>query len=244
MKVFILEDELASREILKVFLKELFEDIQIVGTAGTVADAVPKIRKDQPDLVFLDIELPMQDGFELLNYFDPVPFKIIFTTAFEEFAIRAFRISAVDYLLKPINPEELEEAVKKAKESIQDQQSHQIKLLRDNYFGKDPKLSLATMEGYLFLKIKDIIRCKAEGRYTTFHLIDGSKHITSRNIGEFESILRDFNFLRVHRSQIINLNKIKKYLKGRPPEVVMEDGTQVMVSNSQREVLLDFLGLL
>ncbi|MEL6865111.1 MAG: LytTR family DNA-binding domain-containing protein [Bacteroidota bacterium] len=244
MRVMIIEDELASREILKALLDEFFQDIQIVATAGTVAEAVPKIRQHHPDLVFLDIELPMENGFSLMNHFDPIPFKVIFTTAYEEYAIRAFRISAIDYLLKPIDLEELQQAVEKAKGSSTSQPGKNLQHLRDNYFGKDPKLSLATNEGYLFIKIEDIIRCEADGRYTRFYLQNGTKHLTAKNIGEFESILYEFSFLRVHRSQIINLNKIKRYIKGRPPEVVMEDDTHVVVSNAQREPLLTHLGLM
>ena len=244
MRIMIVEDELASREILKALLEEFITGIKIVATAATVAEAVPLIRKHQPELVFLDIELPVEDGFALLDYFTTIPFKVIFTTAYEEYALRAFRISAVDYLLKPIELEELKEAVEKARQILAPQQAKQLHLLRDNYFGHDPKLSLATTEGYLFIKIEDIIRCQADGRYTVFYLNDGTKHITAKNIGEFESTLHTFNFMRVHRSQIINLNKIKRFIKGKTAEVVMEDQTKVQVSNTHRDALLQFLGLL
>ncbi|MEM9820527.1 MAG: LytTR family DNA-binding domain-containing protein [Bacteroidota bacterium] len=244
MRTIIVEDELASREILKALLEEFVKDIQIVAMAATVAEAVPLIRQHEPELLFLDIELPREDGFALLEYFPEVPFKIIFTTAYEEYAIRAFRISAVDYLLKPIELEELREAVDKARLAIVPHQSKKLNLFQENYFGHSPKLSLATTEGYLFIKIEDIVRCKADGRYTIFYLSDGSKYMTAKNIGEFESMLHEFNFMRVHRSQIINLNKITKFIRGKPAEVVMDDHTKVQVSTSHREALMEFLGLL
>ncbi|MEM8908885.1 MAG: LytTR family DNA-binding domain-containing protein [Bacteroidota bacterium] len=244
MTVMIVEDELASQEILKALLHEFFPAIQVLAVASTVAAAVPLVRKHRPDLIFLDIELPMEDGFALLTYFPNAPFKVVFTTAYEEYAIRAFRISAVDYLLKPIELDELREAITKAQQAAHPKPAQQFRLLRDNYLGQSPKLSLATNEGYLFIKINEIIRCQADGRYTVFHLQDGSKYLTAKNIGEFEETLHPFQFMRVHRSQIINLNKITKFLKGKPAEVVMEDHTKVQVSNSHREALLSFLGLL
>ncbi len=242
MKVIIVEDELISREILQTLLERFFKNVQILATARTTKEAVPLIRKHQPDVIFLDVELPHEDGFELLKHFNPVPFKIIFTTAFEEYALQAFRLSAVDYLLKPIELGELREAIEKAKVAISPEQYKQLQLLRNNYFGRDPKLSLATNDGFIFIKIENIVRCKADGRYTVFYMDDGTEYVVVRNLGEFEGLLRDFDFLRIHRSQIINLNKITKFVRGKPAAVVMEDQTTVMVSHSQRDNLLNFLG--
>ncbi len=244
MRAIIVEDELASREMLKGLLEDFFKDIQLLATARTTKEAVPLIRRHQPDIVFLDIELPNEDGFELLQHFNPIPFKIIFTTAFEEYAIRAFRISAIDYLLKPIEVGELREAIEKAAAAIKAPQPKHLEQLRNNYFGRDPKLSLATNDGFIFIKIEKIVRCKADGRYSIFYMDDGSKHVAVRTLGEFDHLLRDFDFLRVHRSQIINLNKIMKFIRGKPAEVMMEDKTKVAVSNAQREYLMEFLGLM
>lgn len=244
MKTLIVEDELSSREILKDLLATFCPELSVEGEATTVAEALPLIKKIEPDIVFLDIELPQENGFALFKYFNPLPFKVILITAYDEYAIRALRLSATDYLLKPINVQELQSAIKKVQASTHTQaQSEQLKVLVNNFRGLENRLGIATFSGYEFINVSDIIRCEANGKYTTFFLKNNQKILTSKNIGEYESILDPFHFFRVHRSHLVNINQIKQYVRGKSPSLILEDGSSIIVSPNKKDKLLALLKL-
>ncbi|MCB0644070.1 MAG: response regulator transcription factor [Phaeodactylibacter sp.] len=243
MKAFIIEDEYASREILKEFIKTYCPQLEIVGEAARIQEALPGIQAQRPELLFLDIELPEENGFALFQYIDPSDYAIIFTTAYDEYAVRAFRLSAVDYLLKPIDVEELKKAVAKAQNFVQPERQGQHQALLANYRGNDPKLGLVTKNGFVFIRILEILKLDADGKYTTFYLSNGERYMTSKNLGEYELLLEPYRFFRIHRSSMINLNKVQQYIKSKSPVVILEDGSSANVSQSRRDLLLEALGI-
>jgi two-component system LytT family response regulator len=243
IKAIIVEDEMASRAILKELIQEYCPDVEIIGEATAVQEAVNLISTDPPDLVFLDVDLPGESGFALVEHLPSIDFGIIFTTAYDEYALRAFRLSAIDYLLKPIDVDELMAAVEKAKKMLRVNRTEHLEWLRNNYRREDPRISIPTTNGYVFVKIDEILRCEAEGKYTSFFLANGKKLVTSRNIGEYESYLSEFQFFRIHRSTIVNLSHVRRYIRGKMPLLVLEDGTELPVAKSRKDELLDQLGL-
>jgi two-component system LytT family response regulator len=243
IKAIIVEDEMASRAILKELIQEYCPEIEITGEATRVQEAVRLITNDPPDLVFLDVDLPGESGLALVEHLPTIDFGIIFTTAYDEYALRAFRLSAIDYLLKPIDVDELIAAVEKAKKILQVDRKEHLEWLRNNYKREDPRISIPTTNGFVFVKMNEIMRCEAEGKYTFFFLTNGKKLVTSRNIGEYESYLSEFQFFRIHRSTIVNLSHVRRYIRGKRPILVLDDGTELPVAKSRKDELLDQLGL-
>ena len=243
MRAFIIEDEYERREKLKKMIGEYCKEVEIVGEASRIQEALPEIKSTKPELLFLDIDLPGEDGFSLFNYISPSEYAIIFTAAYDEYAVRAFRLSAVDYLLKPIKVEELKSAVEKAKNYLRPEILNQHQTLVGNYRGNDPKIGLATKDGFIFIRIKEILKLEADGKYTTFFLANGERHVTSKNLGEYEQLLEAYQFLRIHRSCIINLSKVRQYIKSKSPIIILEDGSSANVSQTKREALLEALGI-
>lgn len=240
MRSIIIEDEQPSRDFLKELLDKFCEDIEVVEGVENIKDAVKAIQKHQPDLVFLDIELPGQDGFALFDYFDTIDFGVIFTTAYNEYAIKAIRASAIDYLVKPIDLDELQVAIERARMIQRRKTSERVDLLLSNisHNRKGPmKLALPLLNGFVFVKLDELLYCKAEGRYTNFHLIDGSKKLVSKPMKEYEDILLESGFLKIHRSHIINAQRIHQYTKGKHPIIKMEDGSELVVALSRKEEL-------
>jgi two-component system, LytTR family, response regulator len=213
----IIDDEKPSRDVLINYLEEYCPDVEITGTAGSVKTAFRVIKKQQPDLVFLDIELGDGKGFDLLNLFDKLDFSIIFVTAYSEHAVRAFRFSAVDYLLKPVKIDELKEAVEKVRKySGTSMKSDNLAAFFNNFNNNNkqiPTLVIPHIKGYEVLKISDIILCKADGYCTNFQLTGNRKIVSSKNLKQYEELLADHNFMRVHHSFIINLNYVTSYTK-------------------------------
>jgi two-component system LytT family response regulator len=248
LKAVIVEDEKHSRETLKNLLEEFCIGIEVVGTAGSVTEAVATISTLKPDVVFLDIELQTGTGFDVLNQLSNINFEIIFTTAFEQYAIKAVKFSSLDYLLKPIDLEELQKAIEKAKKS-KDQVVYkkQLETLMLNLKQQQPKLNkicLSTADGFEFINVNNILYCKAEGSYTAFILNDNSKLLVSKHLKEYETLLLEQDFMRVHNSFLINLKEVKKFIKSDGGYIVMNNNDTVSISRSKKEDFIQVMSSL
>ena len=238
----IIDDEPGNIRVLKKLLQEFCPETIVSGEASDAEQGERIILKLQPDLVFLDIEMPYGNAFELLDRLMPVKFGVIFVTAFNDYTLKAFKYSALDYLLKPVNIEELREAVKKASERQRLRDTNQqLNNLLANLREPQPssfKLALPSMEGLIFVPMDTITRCEASGGYTLFYLKNGEKILSAKNIKEYEEILPASTFLRVHNSHIINLMYIRKYHKGRGGCIEMEDQTIIEVASRRKNEFL------
>lgn len=245
LKAVIVDDEIRSREFLKNLVEEFCSDIKVTGTAGSVSEAVSVIESRQPDLVFLDIELQTGTGFDILQTFKEPRFHVVFTTAYDHYAIKAIKFSAVDYLLKPIDVEELQEAVDKARKKVENNTSTQtIRMLLENLrkpANTDYSITLATSEGLEFVPLQNITRLEASGPYTHFFLKDGKKIIVSKNLKEYENLLSEYNFFRVHNSHIINMKEVKRMIKTDGGYAVMHDDSMIAISPKKKD---DFMLLI
>lgn len=239
MKALIVEDEANARDLLK-HLCEKYCDLEVAGTAGSVDEAELFILDHKPELVFLDISLPVHNGFELVQRMSPVDFQIIFVTAYDEYALQAIKASAVDYLLKPVSISDLKKAVEKAKNQASRQQKldNMEQLIMQLQAGAPvKKISIPDGKGMIYLEITKIIRCKANGRYTEIYLESGDKHLVTRNLGEFEQLLTPHGFIRVHHSHLINPAHLMAFEKADGGFVKMKDGSEVEVSRRKRDDL-------
>ena len=241
----IVDDETGPRESLEQLIKKHCKSINVVFMADGVESAYQSITELQPDLVFMDIEMQTGNAFDLLEKFDSINFDIIFTTAFNHYAINAIRFSALDYLLKPIDPEDLRLAVGRFEKKKQDEallnSKFQNLLSNIQSEGRNKKIGIPDGDSLIFIDINDLIRCHSDGSYTSFHLTSGKKLLASKPIGEYEDLLQDEGFFRIHRSYLVNLNHIKKYVKGEGGYVVMSDGSEVEVSRRKKN---DFISVL
>jgi two-component system LytT family response regulator len=242
MKALIVDDEILVAKNLELLLKRYCSDVSIEGIVHSIKDAERMIREERPDVVFLDVEMPNGNGFDLLKKFDQINFGVIFVTAFDHYAIKAIKYSAIDYLLKPIDINELVAAVQKAESQMKSKSVNQgLNLLLQNLSqptSRMQKLSLPTMDGMIFVNIDEILYCKSDGNYTSFYLANGQTPMVTRQIGTYEDILPEPLFCRIHRQYIVNVNKVSKYIKGRGGFVVMSDGKVIDVSVRKKE---DFL---
>lgn len=242
IKAIIVDDELGARESLSKMLEKNCSNVQIVAKADSMLSAYEAIINLHPDLVFLDIEMPNGNAFDLLEKIKEIDFDIIFTTAYDHYAIKAIKFSAIDYILKPIDPEELLQAVKRYEEKSgqKNMLDKKFKTLLNNLKpeNKLKKVGIPDGDGLIFINLADIIRCDSDGNYTFFILTSGKKIVASRTLGEYEQLFADDNFFRIHRSHLINLQHVKKYLKGEGGYVIMSDNSQVEVSRRNKN---DFL---
>jgi two-component system, LytTR family, response regulator len=238
LRVVIVEDEIHSREALKSLLQEFCNDIDVVGLAGDVNAAVSIIHKTTPDLVFLDVELQTGTGFDVLDQVGDIPFDVVFTTAFEQYAVKAIKLSSLDYLLKPIDIEELQRAVEKASLKKDDEtRKRKLEILMSNLEPSTgvKRICLATGDSMEFINIADIMYCEASGAYTKFHLNGGTSILVSKNLKEYETILTDHNFMRVHNSFLINLAEVKKFIKSEGGYILMKNDSQISISQKKRD---------
>ena len=245
IKALIIDDELSARESLIKVLNLYCENITVVAVGSSVEDAIDLIYRFSPDIVFLDIEMPNGNGFTLFEKIKQPSFETIFTTAYEEFAIKAFRISALDYLTKPIDFRQLQEAIgkyrQKQKIGIREQR---FELLIENMTNRPSefnKIVLPDYEGYSMINISDIIYCQADGSYTHIYLLNGKKLTTSKLLKSIEELLPNETFFRIHKSYLVNLNLIKRYIKIDGNQVVLENNIKLDVSDRNRKEFLDKL---
>jgi len=245
MKCIIVDDEARSRRLLQALCDEYCEGLEIIGLANSVSEAKKLIAEEEPDLVFLDIRMPVESGFELLKFYDnDFSFEVIFTTAYDEYAVEAFQFAAIDYLLKPIEIDKLIKAVEYVKElRNHSPQPEKFEFLQELLaVQKIEKIALATTDGFTFVHHKDIIRCEAESNYTTVTLMDGNTHLITKTLGHFEKLLFEKKFFRIHKSHLVNLHAVRKFIKSKKGGLVETvDGIQVEVSSRKREELLERL---
>ncbi len=243
INALIIDDEQDSRETLRSYVGRYCPQVSLVGECNNIIEARAAILKHKPQLIFLDIEMPHGTAFDLLEQFgENIDFEIIFITAFSQYAVQAFNLSAAHYLLKPVDIEELEKAVMHVAQLLsQKEQLVRAKILLENMAAQNTqsrKLVLPLMEGFDVVKMVDILYCEAEDNFTCFYFTDGRKSLICRHLKYYEPLLEPFGFCRIHRSHIVNLEYVKRYIKGKGGSVIMENGQEIMVSNQKKDELL------
>ncbi|MGI9543730.1 MAG: LytR/AlgR family response regulator transcription factor [Cyclobacteriaceae bacterium] len=241
LSAVIVDDEKHCLETLSWQLQRFCPEVNLLATCSGAQEALEILQKQSVDLVFLDIEMPHMNGFEMLQQLSSIKFDVIFTTAYDMFAVKAFQFSAVDYLLKPIDKDQLQQAVQKVLLKGQAISAEQLNVLFQSLYQQAPnmqKIALPTMEGLEFIQSNQIVHCQSESNYTHIFLQNGSKLLISKTLKETEEMLTGHNFMRVHHSHLINLNHIKKYVKGDGGYVIMSNDDSINVSRSRKEDLL------
>jgi two-component system LytT family response regulator len=248
MQVIIIEDEPRGRETLKNLLTEYCDNIEIAGMAGSVKEGIHVIRNARPDLVFLDIELHSGTGFEILESVDRFDFEVVFTTAFENYAIRAIKFSAIDYLLKPIDISELRDAVEKVRQrrEVSSRNNKLWNLVQNFHRQADEQkiITLSTLDGFEFIEVSNILKLEASGAYTMFFIKPDRKLLVSKNLKEYEMLLSQNNFYRVHHSCLINLNEVEKYVKSDGGYIVLKGGSTASISQRRKERFIKLMNLM
>jgi two-component system LytT family response regulator len=246
IKTIIVDDERKSRVTLENLLNANCPGVAISDGCDSIETALVSIEKHSPDLVFLDIEMPFNNGFTLFERIKHPKFDVIFTTAYDQYAIRAIKFSALDYLLKPVDVDELKNAIAKVKQKKESNQNQSLnfELLLSNLKSKSAKIAVPTFDGLQMINAEEIIKCTAHESYTELTLTNGSKLMVSRILKEYEDLLSDLNFFRIHNSYLVNLTHIKKYIKGDGGYVVMSDGESCEVSRRKKTELLNKLSLI
>ncbi|MGQ0740136.1 MAG: LytR/AlgR family response regulator transcription factor [Bacteroidota bacterium] len=243
-RAIIIDDEQKGIIALKQKLIDYCPGIELAGEANSGREGIQLIEQLHPDIVFLDIEMPGMDGFEMLKKISARNFHIIFTTAYDHYAIKAIKFAAFDYLLKPVDIEELKQAVEKIANTRPQSQVKKLEVLEQNLFTSPAlnKIAIPTLEGLLFFDLKDITYLEAHSNYTEIHFINHQKLVASRNLKEFEELLPSDMFFRPHHSHIINLNFIKRYIRGDGGQIELQNGTRVSVSRRKKEEFLKAIG--
>lgn len=246
IQAIIIDDEAKSRDTLSRMLAKYCPHAHVVGMANSVESGYELILNTRPDLVFLDVEMPPYTGFDLLKKFDDISFEVIFTTAFDKYAINAIKFCALDYLLKPIDIEELILAIDKMRKrnSQQNIDERLVHLLKNVQGNKNNKIAIPTQEGLEFVASDQIVRCEAQGSYTLLFMKDNKQVLSSRTLKEFESLLISQGFYRIHHTHLINLDYIQKYHKGNGGYVVIKDGISIPVSRRKKDDFLKKLNTL
>lgn len=246
IKALIVDDEQHCIEALQTMLQKKCPGVTVVAGARSVKEARTLVEELQPDLVFLDVEMPHQNGFELLKLFDKINFDVIFTTAYEQYALKAIKFNALDYLLKPFSIKELQDAVEKFREKRSGSLPREtndsplevflqnMKTLQQNH----KKIALPTINGLVFMPVQNIVRCESTGNYTKIFFTDKKHLMVSKPLKEFEELLTDINFFRIHNSHLINLQQMQSYIQGEGGFALMSDGTQVEVSRRRKAEFL------
>ena len=246
----IVDDEPQNQKVLEIMIDQFCPDVEVLAKASSVSEAVELISKHSPNIVFLDVEMPNGNGFTLFEKIPDPNFFVIFTTAHADYAIKAIKFAALDYLLKPISLNELRTSVHaaslKMSESVsfKESNSKRIEVLNSNHGNTAfnfNKIALPTQEGIEFFQIKDILRCEADRSYCRFYLVDGQRILVSKSLSEYENIMESANFFRVHKSNMVNVNHIIKYIKGSGGQVILSDNSLVNVSVRKKEELMKIL---
>lgn len=244
VKVVVIEDDQAFLNRLVVFLHEL-DDVEVIGVATSIIEGVELLNNCDPTLVLMDVELKDGQAFEILSELDDISFDVIFITSHEHYAIKAIKFSAIDYLLKPFSTGELSSAIERAKR-VRKRSAAPASILLENLSRAQKKLriGLHTMEAIEFVELDDIVRCQADGNYTAFHLSNGERTLVSSPIKKYEELLEESGFMRTHRSHLINLHHVKRYVKTDGGMAVMSDHSEVGVSRNIKKEFLNRLNAL
>ncbi len=242
LTAIIIDDEVNGRETLKSLIEKYCPGTRVLGMGKSVDEGVKLINETKPDMVFLDVEMPFKNGFDLLTEFDQINFEVIFTTAYSHYAAKAFKYSAIDYLLKPIDILDLQAAIAKAeKRSVNSMRDTQLEIflasMKHNN-NQAPRIVLPTVHGFSVTDVSEIIRCEADKNYTNFIFANRSQVLVSRTLKEYSELLGEHNFVRVHQSHLINLAHVKKYNKGRGGFITMSDDSVVDVSRANKDEFL------
>lgn len=250
-KIIIVDDEEGARESLSNIIDQFFLEAKVIAKADNIEAAYRKIQTYKPDLVLLDIEMPFGSGFDLLNKFDKIDFEIIFITAYDHYALKAIKYAALDYLLKPVDIDELRQAITKHREKPREEEERQksydtlmgsLQQEQTNGNGASKKVGLPDGGGLTFVNLDEIIRCESEGNYTNIFLNTGKKILVAKTMGEYEEQFKGQNFFRIHRSHLINVNHLKKFVKGsRSNYVLMSDGSKADVSRRKKSEFVEYL---
>lgn len=242
LKTVLIDDEKHCLETLEWQLTNYVPDVEIIGSFHVPVKALKFLTENNVDLVFLDIEMPELNGFELLKRLGTINFDVIFATAYDEFAVQAFKTSAIDYLLKPIDKTDLLKAIDKVRKRQRNQllpeQMEMLMAAMNRRATPHERIALPTQTGLQFINVEDIIYCISDSNYTFVHLADGSNVLVSRTLKDIEGLLPGHQFLRIHHSHLINTGKISQYMRGDGGYVVMDDGKNLNVSRSRKEALL------
>lgn len=240
LSAVIIDDELKGRIALRGKLQSYCPDVLLAGEAANGAEGLRLIQEQKPEIVFLDIEMPFMDGFEMLHMLPQKDFHLIFTTAYDQYAIKAIRFAAFDYLLKPIDIEELKSAIERVKGQSKGQTEEKLQVLQQNLATRTQlgKIAIPTIDGLLFFNLSDIIHLEAESNYTAIHFSGHPSLLASRTLKDFEELLPADIFFRTHHSHIINLHYIKRYIKGEGGQIELENGIYVMVSRRKKDEFL------
>ena len=247
LKAIIVDDEPDCVKLLALQLKLYCPDVKVIAECTSSEDALHEIKMHKPNIVFLDIEMPVMNGFQLLEQLGTINFSLVFVTAYDQFAVKAFRYSALDYLLKPIDAKDLQAATQKAAlQQWPDKQ--QLSLLKNQVNGAErvvpDRIALPFQNGVAFAEIRSILYCQSENNYSRFFTVDGRQHVVARTLGDVQEILEERNFLRVHRQYLVNLDHIVKYVRGEGNFLVLTNGQQVPVARAQKERLIERFGWL
>lgn len=236
IKAIIIDDEKHCLVTLEHHLNKT-KEIEVLAAIQDSTLAADKIKELKPNIVFIDIEMPGMSGFEVLNRFETLPFKVVFTTAYDQYAIKALKMNALDYLLKPVAFEDIQEVIEKFKNSAMHQSKEQITQLYRFSEGKmQDTLALSMQEGLTFVKIEDIMYIEGSGSYSYIVMTNKSKHLASKSISLFEEVLEDNPmFFRAHKSFMVNIRHIKQYIRGEGGEIIMNDGKRVSLSRHKKQ---------
>ncbi|MCU4164071.1 LytR/AlgR family response regulator transcription factor [Carboxylicivirga caseinilyticus] len=244
IRALIIDDEENNINNLKDLLQYYCPEVEICDTAQNAAEGIKKIKAVQPELVFLDVQMPGGTGFELLEALSPITFQVIFVTAFDQYAIRAIRFCAIDYLLKPVDILDLQQAVQRAIRNLQEKnQIHAPQQFIENrkQEANKQKIGLPTAERILFVELHEITRCVGESNYTHVYLMDGKSILISKTLKEFDELLCDKGFTRVHQSHLVNLKYVRSFEKYDGGYLKMNDGTSIPVSRQRKNTVMDLL---
>jgi two-component system LytT family response regulator len=246
INAIIVDDEINGAEALQILLKEYCPDIHICTLAHSAQEGIGAIRKFNPQLVFLDIEMPLSSGFEVLSETKEYSYATIFTTAYSQYALRALKAQAIDYILKPIDADELMDAVKKATKKIESLHTKEDILKIEHLINKlggerKRKISLSMSDGIRLINVDEIMRLEADSNYTHFYLAGNKKITVSRSLKEYEDQINHCDFVRVHNAHLINLNYVDTYVKGEGGTLILKDGKKIPVSRTKKQELLNHL---
>lgn len=240
MRTVIIDDEAKSRQTLHNFIRKYAPALEVIGEADCVEKAVKLIESEKPELVFLDIQMPDGTGFDLLGQVMFNDFKLIFCTSYDQYAVKAFRFSAIDYLLKPLDPDIFIAAIKKISQENESQIKEKLEVLNTNK-NNFSRIALHSADGINLVNIDDIIRCESNVNYTKFILKDQSNILVTKTLKEYDEMLSNQGFIRIHKSFLVNINHVNKYIKGDGGWVLMSDDAKIMVSRRKKDQLMEAL---